>query len=87
MAFTVVLQPEYAYVLAAAVGIYLTNMFLGFTIGPARKKYGVTYPDMYGTRGDCIDAAGKFDEKRWKELTEFNKVQRYVSLLMGDANR
>jgi len=73
---TVTLQPDHAYVLAMVGAIHLTNVVLGGTIGLARKKYGVAYPNLYATHGMYIKD-GKLDEREWlTKGEEFNKRQR-----------
>jgi glutathione S-transferase len=76
MTYTVALQPDFAFVLLAVVGIHTTNMVLGLIVGKARKQFKVTYPNLYATRGDYIGEGGTLDEKAWKEGIRFNRVQR-----------
>eukprot|EP00741_Cyanophora_paradoxa_P001631 tig00000498_g1582.t1 len=56
---------EYGYVLLAGVWIMFVNMYLGFKVGGARKKYKVKYPAMYSA-----------DDKPGSDGYLFNCVQR-----------
>ncbi|KAH9254467.1 hypothetical protein BASA81_007580 [Batrachochytrium salamandrivorans] len=74
---TITLVPEHAYVMAAAASFYLATFVLGATIGSARKRHGIKYPDLYATRGMFIGEDGKVDEKKWEEHgVKFNQAQR-----------
>jgi len=38
---------DYGYVLLTFLASFVVNLWLGGTVGKARKKYGVKYPTMY----------------------------------------
>lgn len=78
------LTPEHAYVLAAAVAMHFTNFGLGMQVDAARAKYKIIKPpNMYATKGMFFNKAGEFDEKSWVEVGEaFNRRQRGVLTLL-----
>ncbi|KAI9593102.1 hypothetical protein BDF19DRAFT_449496 [Syncephalis fuscata] len=65
---TIVIPKEFAYVALAAASTIFVYVGLGFSVGIARKKYKVQYPDM----GSGIYAQ-KLSEKDW---IAFNNVMR-----------
>lgn len=74
---TITLVPQHSYLLACVAAFYLTNFVLGASIGAARKRHGIKYPDLYATRGMFIGEDGKVDEKKWEEHgVKFNQAQR-----------
>ncbi|KAH9254464.1 hypothetical protein BASA81_007577 [Batrachochytrium salamandrivorans] len=73
----VTLRAEHAYLLVGVVGFYFANGILGATIGAARSRHGIKYPNLYATRGMFIGEDGKVDEKKWEEHgVKFNQAQR-----------
>jgi hypothetical protein len=38
---------QYAYPLKSGIGAIFMALWKGFRVGQARKKFGVSYPDMY----------------------------------------
>lgn len=71
------LSPDHAYLLGGVVVFYLSNLFLGASVGAARKQYGIQYPHLYATRGMFLGKDGQVDEARWEaDGVKFNLVQR-----------
>ncbi|ETI52774.1 hypothetical protein F441_04130 [Phytophthora nicotianae CJ01A1] len=62
-AVRVSLQPAHGYIPLVVIGAGLVGTWAGFKVGAARKKYNVSYPQMYA-------------EKKDKNANEFNCVQR-----------
>lgn len=66
MEFT--LSKEFGYVIGVAAASYVVhNMWMGMQVVAARRKFKVSYPDMYATPENCSDE---------KSRNHFNCVQR-----------
>jgi len=64
----IVISQDYAWVILAAAAMSLQLLFTGFSVGSARKKFNIPYPDMGSGRH-----AARLSDSDW---TVFNNVQR-----------
>mmetsp|Transcript_32501 Transcript_32501/g.45073 ORF Transcript_32501/g.45073 Transcript_32501/m.45073 type:complete len:145 (-) Transcript_32501:139-573(-) len=58
------IKPEFGYVIGVGIASVFVLTWKGISVGMARKKYGVKYPNMYA------------DKKENKDADAFNCVQR-----------
>ncbi|XP_019182699.1 PREDICTED: microsomal glutathione S-transferase 3-like [Ipomoea nil] len=56
MAGVEILPKEYGYVVIVLVLYCFLNLWMGFQVGTARKKYKVPYPTMYAIEAENKDA-------------------------------
>merc|ERR1711872_961292 len=78
MAVSLVVAPEYGYVILVAVSSIFMIMWKGFKVGGARKKYKVNYPDMYSKDSDIFNC-----HQRAHQNTLENYPQFLVLLFLG----
>ncbi|KAL9247963.1 hypothetical protein vseg_021332 [Gypsophila vaccaria] len=50
------LSKEYGYVVLVLVSYCFFNLWMGFQVGKARRKYKVDYPTLYATESENKDA-------------------------------
>ncbi|ONM08449.1 Microsomal glutathione s-transferase [Zea mays] len=56
MAVSIELTKEYGYVVLVLVAYVFLNLWMGFQVGKARRKYKVFYPTMYAIESENKDA-------------------------------
>ena len=54
MAVTLQLEPEFAYVMASMLLMFVTNIFLGERVAISRKKYNVKLPFLYASEAPNV---------------------------------
>ena len=58
-------NPDLAFVIIDVLLLFLINVWQSAMVGRARKKYGVTYPNMYAHAGDTHVYGSQLDERKW----------------------
>ena len=75
------INPDFGYVVLAASGAFVLNMWQSFRIGGARKRFGVKYPDMYS------DKHPQFNCYQRAHQNTLESVPFYLSLLLAAGIR
>ncbi len=63
--------PEYGYVILAASGAWVINMWQSFKIGGLRKKHGIKYPTMYSDKHPEFNCAQRAHQNTLEQLPFF----------------
>lgn len=71
MAASLLLPAGYGYVILTGIGAIFMALWKGFRVGQARKKFGVSYPDMYSKDSKVFNCVQRAHQNTLENLPQF----------------